>query len=139
MKRPPQIVRFGIYGLFMGFALSRMGFSDFAEAHYMFTLTSLRLFLAFAGGVGLIGVALFAFYRFKHMPAKPLHKGSAVGGVLFGAGWAITGACPSVVLIQLGEGQLAALATLVGVVIGTWLYPRIHRRFFGWDMGACGF
>ena len=129
-------VRFGFYGLLMGFGLSRMGFADFAEAHAMFTFTDLRLFLSFGGGVALISL-FFLIVRAKDMPGKALHKGSIIGGTIFGVGWAITGACPSVVLVQIGEGQVAAIATLFGVIIGTSVYPSLHRRFFGWDMGSC--
>lgn len=130
-------LRYGFYGLLMGFGLSRMGFSDFAEAHAMFTFEDLRLFLSFGGGVTLITIFFFLI-RAKNMPGKDLNRGAIIGGVLFGVGWAVTGACPSVVLVQIGEGQLAAFATLVGVVVGNTVYPSIHRRFFGWDMGTCG-
>lgn len=129
-------LRFAFYGLLMGFGLSRMGFSDFAEAHAMFTFTDLRLFLSFGGGVALIS-AFFLVVRAKDMPGKALHKGSIIGGIIFGVGWAVTGACPSVVLVQIGEGQVAAFATLLGVIIGNSVYPIIHRRFFAWDMSSC--
>jgi hypothetical protein len=39
---------------------------------------------------------------------------------------------------MIGGGQIAAFATLVGVLIGTWIYPKIHRRYFKWDSGVCG-
>ena len=59
------------------------------------------------------------------------------GGVLFGIGWALCGACPSVPWVQLGEGKLASLATLAGVFAGTILYRTVHARFFRWDRGSC--
>jgi uncharacterized membrane protein YedE/YeeE len=114
-----------------------MGFGDFTEVHKMFTFEELRLFLGFAVGVALSTVGFYAFTRLKGLPRKPLHPGSAVGGIIFGAGWALTGACPAVVWVQLGEGRMAALATLAGTVTGYLLYPRIHRRFFNFDTGSC--
>ena len=47
-------------------------------------------------------------------------------GVLFGLGWALTGGCPAAPLVQLGEGKLAALATMVGIAVGTTVYRRVH-------------
>ena len=131
-------LRYGLYGLYMGFILTRIGFADYNEVHKMFTFTELNLFLTFCGGVGISSLGYWSLRRLRNIPVKALHPGSIVGGIIFGLGWAITGACPSVALIMIGGGQIAAVATLVGVLIGTWLYPRIHRRFFGWDNGACG-
>jgi uncharacterized membrane protein YedE/YeeE len=130
--------RYACYGLYMGFILSRVGFTDYEEVHKMFTFTDLNLFLTFCGGVCLSAAAYWSVQTFRGLPGKPYHGGSIIGGVTFGAGWAITGACPSVALIMIGGGQFAAFATFAGVLIGTFLYPKIHRRFFGWDMGTCG-
>jgi uncharacterized membrane protein YedE/YeeE len=120
-----------------GFILSRIGFADFSEVHRMFVFADLRLFLAFAVGVGLSMIGFVIFSKLSKMPPRPLHPGSVIGGILFGVGWAITGACPAIVLVQVGEGQLAGLATLAGLAIGVVLYPPVHRRFFRWDVGSC--
>jgi len=130
-------VRYAVYGLFFGFILSRMGFADFTEVHKMFLFEDLRLFFGFAVGVTISMVAFVGLRQLTKAPPRPLHPGSILGGIIFGAGWAITGACPSIVLVQLGEGQLAAIATLVGAIVGTVVYPLVHRRLFRWDMGSC--
>jgi uncharacterized membrane protein YedE/YeeE len=136
--RRKQQIRYALYGLYMGFILSRIGFADYEEVHKMFTFTELNLFLTFCGGVCISAIAYWTMRSLWGLPNKPYHGGSILGGVTFGIGWAITGACPSVALIMIGGGQIAALATFVGVLVGTYLYPKIHRRFFGWDMGSCG-
>jgi uncharacterized protein len=130
-------IRYGAYGLALGFMLSRMGFSDFAEVHRMFLFTDLRLFLTFAVGVGLAMVGFFALARGADLPKRFVHRGSIPGGVLFGAGWAITGACPAILLVQIGEGQLAGMVTLAGAALGMLVYPALQRRFFRWDSGTC--
>lgn len=130
-------VRWGVYGLLFGFGLSRIGFADFAEVHAMFVFEDLRLLLAFAGGVALTMIGLFVLARMSAMPRRSLHPGSVAGGVLFGAGWAVTGACPSIVLVQLGQGQVAALATLAGVIAGVAAYAPVHRRWLRWPMESC--
>ena len=60
----------------------------------------------------------------SHPPerAATLLLGTILGGVLFGLGWVVSGACPGVILAQLGEGKLYALFSLVGVAIGNWAY-----------------
>jgi uncharacterized membrane protein YedE/YeeE len=132
----PVTLRFGLYGLLLGFSLSRIGFSSFREVHRMFTFQDLRLLFAFAGGLALIAVVYFVTMRWQALP-KAIHPGTVVGGVLFGIGWALTGGCPAVALVQLGEGRLAALATVLGIGVGTVAYPVVHRRWFRWDAGGC--
>jgi uncharacterized membrane protein YedE/YeeE len=56
---------------------------------------------------------------------------------MFGVGWVLSGGCPAVALAQLGEGQLPALLTVAGILFGAWLYPKVHRRLFRWDVGSC--
>lgn len=130
-------VRYALYGLVFGYILSRIGFSDFGEVHRMFLFADLRLFLTFCSGVAFSFVGFIALTRMSEMPRRVFNAGNIIGGVLFGAGWALTGACPSILLVQLGEGQIAGLATLGGALAGMMIYPSIHRRFFGWPLGGC--
>lgn len=127
----------GLFGLLMGMSLTFIGFADFGELHRMLVFADLRLLLVFAGGVmvSMVGFAVLA--RGQKLPRKPLHKGTVAGGMLFGLGWAITGACPSVALVQLGEGYLPALATMCGIATGAWVYRWAQTRYFHWDTGAC--
>ncbi len=127
----------GLFGLLMGMSLTFIGFADFGEVHRMFTFADLRLLLVFASAVTLIMAGYAVLARGKNIPRKPMHKGVIPGGVLFGLGWAVTGACPSVAVVQLGEGYLPALATMTGIAAGVWVYRRVQARYFHWDTGAC--
>lgn len=51
-----------------------------------------------------------------------------VGSVMFGAGWAVSDACPGPIAAQLGQGVAWSLFTLAGVVIGIGLYLRTQER-----------
>lgn len=130
-------LRYALYGLLLGITLSRLGFSSYDEVHKMFVFSDFNLFLAFCVGTAASMVGFFALTKRSQLPKNPFHRGSVAGGVLFGIGWALTGACPSIVLVQIGEGQLIALTTLVGALAGAAIYPAVHRRFFKWDMGSC--
>jgi uncharacterized membrane protein YedE/YeeE len=127
----------GLFGLLMGMSLTFIGFADFGELHRMFVFADLRLLLVFAGGVAVSMIGFALLTHGKKMPRKQLHKGTVPGGILFGLGWAITGACPSVAVIQVGEGYLPALATMFGIATGVWAYRWAHARYFRWDTGAC--
>jgi uncharacterized membrane protein YedE/YeeE len=125
-------------GLLLGFSLSWMGFADFGQVHRMFTFADLRLLYSFLLGAALTGGGLYLLSRGQPLQPRPIHRGTIAGGVLFGIGWALTGACPGASLVQLGEGQLAALISVGGIVAGTLAYRHAHARWFGWDRGACG-
>lgn len=129
---------YGLFGLCMGMILSFIGFTNFDEVHKMFTLQDFRLIAAFAGAVGLLAIGFAIISRQRHIPRKKFNKGTIPGSVLFGAGWAITGSCPSIALVQLGEGQLAALFVVFGIFFGVWGYRRMAAGSIQLDSGICG-
>ena len=128
-------------GLLLGFALSRIGFSSWDEVHRMFVFADLRLFLAFATGVTVLGGGWLAARalagRSIPWPSRQIHRGTFWGSAAFGAGWALGGSCPGIVFVQLGEGQLGAGFTLAGMVLGNTLYSFVHERWFTWPTQSC--
>ena len=115
-------------GLLLGFTVGRLGFADFNELHRMLLFRDPRLLLAFASGVGL-AIVLFAIFR-RRLTLSPVrfHKGTVSGAVLFGIGWAVTGVCPGVALIQIGQGIWLGSVTLAGIFAGIWLHSRLQKR-----------
>jgi uncharacterized protein len=125
------------FGLLLGFALSRMGFTNFKEVNRMLTLTSFRLTLTFMLAVVFTAIGFLLLDRSQFGVQKPIHKGIVPGSILFGLGWALTGTCPAVIVSQIGEGYLPALVTLAGLAIGMISYRKLHARYFNWDPGSC--
>jgi uncharacterized protein len=130
-----------LVGLALGFALSRMGFSSWDQVHHMFTFQSFGLLLAFISAVTLLSGGWWLVRHLSKTPpnwsTRSVHEGTVVGGMLFGVGWALSGACPAIALVQLGEGQLLALYTLGGILLGNWLYAAAHERYFRWSTKSC--
>ncbi|MHB8415073.1 MAG: DUF6691 family protein [Acidiferrobacteraceae bacterium] len=124
-------------GTIMGFVLAHIGFGDFGQVHRMFLFKDLRLLFVFGGAVVTALVAFAIIQQKTAIPHKILHKGTVPGSILFGIGWALTGACPSVALVQLGLGRAPAIFTIFGILFGTWMYRHLHARYFRWDRGAC--
>lgn len=114
-----------VLGGLLGFSLSRIGFTDYTELHRMLTFVDLRMMFVFAGAVGVAGALLFALRKVRPLPPRPFEKRVVVGGVLFGVGWAIAGACPGAAFAQLGEGKVWAFATLFGIALGTSIADRV--------------
>ena len=62
------------------------------------------------------------------LPKREFNKGQVFGGLLFGLGWAITGACPGPLFAQIGAGATVVIITLLSAVGGTWVYGSLQKR-----------
>lgn len=124
-------------GIFFGFVLSRSGASEYNYIHQMFTGENLKLALLMGTAIvtGAIGMQVLKLSGNKDIKKKEirintkrLNKYTVFGGVLFGLGWAATGACPGTVLAQIGEGKLLGLFTFLGMIFGTFVYAVIAEK-----------
>jgi hypothetical protein len=120
----------------LGYTVTNIGFGDYAELNRMFTFQDLRMLFSFAGAVAIIVVA-FAVVGVRRAPGR-IHGGVVPGAVLFGTGWAISGGCPAIPIIQVASGYLPALVTIAGVIVGIWLCRWANARYFHLDRGSCG-
>lgn len=128
---------YGSMGALMGYILANIGYANYDEIHRMFVFDDLRMLYTFAGAVAVVAVfSLILSGRFPKQH-KIIQPGILPGNMLFGFGWAITGACPSLVFVQLGQGHMPALMTMLGILAGVLLYKKVHARYFMWDVGAC--
>ncbi|MBL8112146.1 MAG: YeeE/YedE family protein [Acidobacteria bacterium] len=64
------------------------------------------------------------------VPPKELGWGYryAIGGTLFGVGWALGGACPGPMFALASAGQSVYVAAILGALAGTWLYGYLRPR-----------
>jgi uncharacterized membrane protein YedE/YeeE len=60
--------------------------------------------------------------------SKPMNKGVIIGGIIFGLGWAITGACPGPIYAQIGSGTYLAIITLLSALTGAYLFAVLQPR-----------
>lgn len=133
-----KYIAYGFMGIAMGFVVARIGFANYDELHKMFILSDLRMLFTFAGAVVLSMLMLIPFAKKIPKQNKIFQPGTIPGSMLFGFGWAVSGACPSMVFVQLGSGKLAAIFTLLGIFVGVVVHKKLHARFFRWDTGSCG-
>lgn len=79
--------------------------------------------MATAIGVGSLGVYLLDLGNLANMSIKPAYVwGVAIGGAIFGIGWAISGYCPGTCVVGTSEGKKDALFTLLGGLVGAFIY-----------------
>ncbi|MFY1671410.1 YeeE/YedE thiosulfate transporter family protein [Plantactinospora sp. WMMB334] len=124
-----------IAGLALGYTVTNIGFGDYAELNRMFTFQDPRMLFAFGGGVALIAV-VFVLFRVRRTPGR-IHAGVVPGALLFGSGWALSGGCPAIPIIQVASGYLPALVTIGGIVFGVQLHRWVNARYLHLDTGSC--
>lgn len=118
-------------GVFFGIVLTKSEVVRWQRVHDMFLFKELHMYLII--GVGVV-VAMISMLAIKALEAKtiegepikyspkPFHKGVIIGGAIFGAGWAITGACPGPIYAQIGAGAWMAWFTFAGAMVGMFAY-----------------
>ena len=131
-------VAFLFFGAVFGFTLSRVGASDYNLIYGMFTGSDFKLFWVMGSaivvgylGMRILNLAGYQTYRGEPLKIKkiPLSGKTVAGGLIFGVGWGLSGACPGTVLAQLGEGKLLAWFTVAGLILGTYLYALLLEKW----------
>jgi uncharacterized membrane protein YedE/YeeE len=123
-----------LVGVAFGFLLSWGQATSPDRIRDMLLLRDPYLFLMLGSGVvvATAGVRLLRRARTRALvTGEPIawetlrpERRHVVGSVLFGAGWAVSDACPGPILAQVGQGFAWSAFTLVGVIGGVWLYLR---------------
>ena len=128
---------FAMFGGLFGFALSRGRVSDYDTIAGMFRLTDLHLFGVIGSAIATAALGLWLVRRAGNVTVhgtpvdvrrKPWQVGAVSGGLTFGAGWALTGACPGTALVQVGEGKVMAIITVAGILAGTYVYGLVRSK-----------
>ncbi len=126
-----------IVGIYFGVVLIKSEVASWFRIQHMFHFEEAHMYLVLCSAVALGAISVQIIRRFSiktiagepvPQPEKALQKGTVIGGVIFGIGWAITGACPGPIYAQIGSGELLALWSFAGAFIGACLYAQLRPR-----------
>ena len=130
-------LKYLIIGIFFGIVFVKAEIISWFRIQEMFNLESFHMYgvIGCAVVVGLISVQLIKKFNIKTLDGekieiqpKTFNKGQIYGGLLFGFGWAITGACPGPLFAQIGTGATVIVVTLVSAIAGTWVYGLLKDK-----------
>ena len=126
-----------VFGVLFGIVLIKSEVVSWFRIQEMFRLQSFHMFgvIGSAVVVGAISVFLIKKLNIKTIRGekivlsdKTFNKGQIYGGLLFGFGWAMTGACPGPLFAQLGYGAAAVSITILMAIVGTWVYGKLREK-----------
>ncbi|GAB3255466.1 YeeE/YedE family protein [Larkinella harenae] len=140
MKRSETIIgnlKYGLLGILFGIVFVKAEIVSWFRIQEMFRLQSFHMYgvIGSAVVVGMVSIWLIRRFNIKTLSGetvviqpKVFHSGQVYGGLLFGLGWAITGACPGPLFAQIGSGFVVVLVTLLSAIAGTWTYGFFQNK-----------
>lgn len=124
-------------GVVFGIILVKAEVISWFRIQEMFRLQNFHMFgvIGSAVLVGVISILLIKKFKIKtiygepiEIPKKQFSKGQIYGGLIFGFGWALTGACPGPLFAQIGTGATVIMVTLFSAIAGTWVYGLLREK-----------
>ena len=128
-------IKYMVAGILFGIILVKSEVVSWFRIQEMFRLQSFHMYgvIGSAVVVGMISVWLIKKFKIKTIYGEPIvfhtkkfNKGQIYGGLIFGFGWALTGACPGPLFAQIGAGATVVAITLLSAIAGTWVYGKIR-------------
>ena len=127
-----KAIKYLVVGFFFGIVLTKCEAVSWYRIYEMFLFQSFHMYgiIMVAILTGIIGLQVIKRKEIKDIKGNPIviqdkEKGSTrywIGGLLFGLGWALVGACPGPIFILIGAGFLSVGLILIGAVLGTFIY-----------------
>lgn len=127
-----------VIGTFFGIVMYKSEAASWFRIYEMFEFGSFHMYgiIGSALAIGVIGVQIIKRNNIKafggqDMELKPKEKGISrylLGGILFGLGWALAGACPGPMYVLAGAGFGSILIVIFGALLGTFIYGLIRHK-----------
>jgi len=127
-----------LIGTFFGIVMYKSEAASWFRIYEMFQFQSIHMYglMGTALAVGIIVVQYIKRNKVKDITGNPIviaDKDKSIpryliGGILFGLGWALAGACPGPMFVMTGAGYFPILVVILGAVLGTWLYGLIKNK-----------
>lgn len=124
-------------GVLLGIVFVKAEIISWFRIQEMFRLQSFHMYGVIGSAVvtGMISVWLIKRFGIRTIYGEPIvfhkkkfNKGQIYGGLLFGAGWGLTGACPGPLFAQIATGATVVSVVLLSAVAGTWVYGKFREE-----------
>lgn len=130
-------IKYLALGIIFGLALTKGEAISWFRMQEMFHFHSFHMYGIFMTAIPVGALSLFLIKSLNlrsidgsniSIPKKTYHHGLILGGMIFGFGWALTGACPGPLYAQIGMGYLVVIITFLSALLGTWVYALLQSH-----------
>ncbi|WP_187263012.1 YeeE/YedE family protein [Pontibacter beigongshangensis] len=131
-------LKFIVAGILFGIVMSKSEAISWFRIQEMFRFQSFHMYgiIGTAVVLGTLATFLIKRYKMRDFQGNPIvfqPKEMSVprylfGGSIFGLGWALTGACPGPMFVNIGFSYWPILVAIVGALLGTYLYGAIRSK-----------
>ena len=130
-------IKYMIVGILFGIVFIKAEIISWYRIQEMFRFQSFHMYGVIGSAVAVGIVSAFIIKRFNiktiygeeiEFQNKTFNNGQIFGGLIFGLGWALTGACPGPIFAQIGTGVTVIIVTLLFAIFGTWIYGYFRER-----------
>ena len=130
-------LKYLITGTIFGIVFVKAEIISWFRIQEMFRFQSFHMYgvIGSAVAVGMLSIFIIKKFGIKtlegetvYIKPKEFHWGQVIGGLMFGLGWALTGACPGPLFAQIGAGFTVVLVTLLSAIFGTWVYGLLNDK-----------
>ena len=133
-----KFIKFLILGTLFGIIMAKSEAFSWFRIQEMFRFQAFHMYgiIGTAVTLGVIGVALIKKFKLRDISGNaitfyPKEKSISrylIGGTIFGLGWALSGACPGPMVVNIGYGYLSMIVVFLFAIIGTYLYGIIKDK-----------
>lgn len=133
-----KLLKFLLLGTLFGIVMAKSEAFSWFRIQEMFRFQSFHMYgiIGTAVTLGVIGVALIKKYNLRDIKGNPISfypkdKSTMrylIGGTIFGLGWALSGACPGPMVVNIGYGYIAMIVVFLFAIIGTYLYGAVKDK-----------
>lgn len=126
-----KTIKFLVLGFLFGIILIKAEVVSWFRIQEMFRFQSFHMYgiIGSAVVIGMISIWLIKKFNIKTISGEDIMiipklytKGNIFGGLIFGLGWAMTGACPGPLYALIGSGSLVIIVVLISAILGTYTY-----------------
>ena len=133
-----KFIKFLLLGTLFGIVMAKSEAFSWFRIQEMFRFQAFHMYgiIGTAVTLGVAGVALIKRFRMRDYHGNPImfnpkEKSVArylIGGSIFGLGWALSGACPGPMVVNIGYGYWAMAIVFFFAIVGTYLYGLIKNK-----------
>ena len=133
-----KFIKFLLLGVVFGVVMAKSEAISWYRIQEMFRFQSFHMYgiIGTAVILGVIGVSLIKKFKIRDFHGNPIlfhPKDKSLirylaGGTIFGLGWALSGACPGPMVVNIGYGFLTMIIVFVFAIVGTYLYGVFKER-----------